>query len=73
MIGPKDACYEKVHEEFLPRMPGPTKGDKIVQFNRLFNEMWEAMRGSFWAMNTTPEGQPADKVIATFEEEEVFD
>lgn len=66
MIGPRDVVYEKVHAEFLPKMPGPAKGEKITQFNKLFEAMWEAMRGSFWAMATEVKG--IDRPIATFPE-----
>ncbi len=77
MIGPKDTVYEKVAEEFLPKMPGPTKGDKIVQFKKLFEAMWEAMRGSFWMLATEARGdrmlKDIDPPVASFElEEEEF-
>ncbi len=76
MIGPRDTVYEKAIEEFLPKMPGPTKGDKIVQFNRLFEAMWEMMRASFWMLATEVKGDRVlkdDPPIASFElEEEEF-
>lgn len=77
MVGPRDAVYEKVVGEFLPKMPGPSKGDKIVQFNKLFEAMWETMRGSFWMLATEAKGdrvlKDLDPPVASFElEEEEF-
>lgn len=66
VLDPKHAVWEELFEKWYPRCPG-NDGEKIVFFNRLFDEIWDRCMSS---------RRPADyrgEVAAPSEPEEEYE